>query len=487
MPSPWKHPKTGGYYLRVRVPSDLVESVGQTWVKRTLGTKDPAEAKLRFPPALMEMQRQWEALRNGPQPLNRQQVMALAGETYRELVGLGGQVAEGDAEVWQAMRTLYEHLHTAPQEARERFLGEHVDGLLRTHGLLPDEASRRAVMAEVVKASMLAAERGGAIAEGDFSPDEVVRRFPEMPASEPPKAPAGPSIAEVFEAWERDHKAAGGSEKTARDWRRMVENFATYQRGQGRSEAAGEATPQHVTAYANHLRHERKLAAKTINDKHLTALRTIYRHGKRVFMVEVNPAEDVAVRPDKLRVTRPKGFTDEEARAILRAARGVDKAPLRWVPWLGAFTGARVGELLQLRREDFREVDGIPFVRVTPEAGSVKTGRYRDVPLHPQLVEEGLLDFARSSKPGALFKRGDLSSVNRFVRDALGLKPGEAGPQPNHAWRHRFKTLGRGAGIDVKLIDAIQGHADSTASGGYGEWPLAALYRAMKGIPRVNL
>ncbi len=77
MPSPWKHPKTGGYYVRVRVPAEMVEAVGQAWVKRSLRTKDPAEAKLRFPGALQEVQRHWEVLRNGPQPLNRQQVMAL--------------------------------------------------------------------------------------------------------------------------------------------------------------------------------------------------------------------------------------------------------------------------------------------------------------------------------------------------------------------------------------------------------------------------
>ncbi len=490
MPSPWKHPRTGGYYLRLRVPHDLVHAVGQGELKKSLRTKDPAEAKLRFPAALIEVQRQWDVLRNGPQPLKRQQVMALAGEAYRELVSLSGQVAEGDVGVWQAIKALYEHLHAAHDEARERFLGEHVDGLLKVHGLLPDEASRRAVMAEVVKASAMAAERGRAIAEGDFSPDEVVKRFPEMPAREAPAAPVGPSLMALYELWEREHKAAGGADKTAKDWRRMVETFALFQRERGLSDNAGLVTPQHVTAYADHLRHERKLSAKTINGKHLSALSTIFREGKRAFKVESNPVEGIAVRADKARVVRSKSFTDEEAKTILRAARGAtgkQKDAFRWVPWICAFTGARVGEVLQLRKEDFREGEGIPFVRVTPEAGTVKTGKYRDVPLHPQLVEEGLLDFVDASKPGPIFNMNQPTEVGRFVREALGLRAGDTGPQPNHAWRHRFKTLGRGAGVDVKLIDAIQGHADGSASGRYGEWPLAALDRAMKAIPRVSL
>ncbi len=46
MASPWKHPKTGVYYLRKRVPADLIGSVGKREIKRSLGTKDPAEARL---------------------------------------------------------------------------------------------------------------------------------------------------------------------------------------------------------------------------------------------------------------------------------------------------------------------------------------------------------------------------------------------------------------------------------------------------------
>jgi integrase len=62
------------------------------------------------------------------------------------------------------------------------------------------------------------------------------------------------------------------------------------------------------------------------------------------------------------RKVRSKGFSDDEARAILAAAlnygpgseRPCTAFAKRWVPWLCAFTGARVGELAQLRREDLR-------------------------------------------------------------------------------------------------------------------------------------
>jgi integrase len=60
-----------------------------------------------------------------------------------------------------------------------------------------------------------------------------------------------------------------------------------------------------------------------------------------------------------------------------------NRAAQRWVPWLAAYTGARPGELCQLRGEDFKEVDGIKCVALLPDAGTIKTRKYRYVPLHP--------------------------------------------------------------------------------------------------------
>ncbi|MEC5293197.1 hypothetical protein, partial [Aurantimonas sp. C2-3-R2] len=31
----------------------------------------------------------------------------------------------------------------------------------------------------------------------------------------------------------------------------------------------------------------------------------------------------------------------------------------RWVPWICAYTGARVNEITQLRRQDIKQIDGI--------------------------------------------------------------------------------------------------------------------------------
>jgi hypothetical protein len=101
--------------------------------------------------------------------------------------------------------------------------------------------------------------------------------------------------------------------------------------------------------------------------------------------------------------------------------------------------------------------DGINYIRITPEAGTVKSGQFRDVPLHDHVVGEGFLDFVKKSGSGPLFycsrpRRGKTSSaetvagrLGKWVR-ALGVIPEDV--QPSHGWRHRLKTVGRELGAD---------------------------------------
>ena len=61
---PFKHRKTGVYYFRKVVPSDLRPLVGKWEDKRTLGTKDPAEARKLHAELAVVVEREWSALRS---------------------------------------------------------------------------------------------------------------------------------------------------------------------------------------------------------------------------------------------------------------------------------------------------------------------------------------------------------------------------------------------------------------------------------------
>ena len=66
MARPWKHPKSGIFWLRKRVPDDLRAAVGKREEKLSLGTRDAAEAKVRHIKAMAELDERWATLRNGP-------------------------------------------------------------------------------------------------------------------------------------------------------------------------------------------------------------------------------------------------------------------------------------------------------------------------------------------------------------------------------------------------------------------------------------
>jgi integrase len=57
-------------------------------------------------------------------------------------------------------------------------------------------------------------------------------------------------------------------------------------------------------------------------------------------------------------------------------------------------------------------------------------------------------------------------------------------PQPNHAWRHTFKTLSRSLGIPEGAADYIQGHAPANDSRDYGHHDVPGLAREIAKLPR---
>lgn len=246
---------------------------------------------------------------------------------------------------------------------------------------------------------------------------------------------------------------------------------------------------------------------RTVRDAHIAAPKALMNWAVANGHLEANPAAGVVVTvPDKLRV-RDRDFTDDEAGTILRASLGPHDARLsrehaaarRWIPWLCAYGGARVNEMTQLRGCDVRLEGHVWALRITREAGSVKTGRWRDVPLHPHLVEQGFPDFVRANEGGPLFydpARGRNGQAAHPIYKKVGerlaawvrtIGVDDTGVDPNHGWRHRFKTLGRRAGIDPAVLDAIQGHSPRTEGERYGRYPLEATFAAICRMPRYDI
>jgi hypothetical protein len=121
----------------------------------------------------------------------------------------------------------------------------------------------------------------------------------------------------------------------------------------------------------------------------------------------------VRVTVPRKKVSRAgKYFHTDEIKVILGAAlaientRKVSMATRRWVPWLCAYTGARAGEITQLRGVDVIEQEGVNAIHITPDAGTVKTGRGRTVPLHEHLVAQGFLKYVITGTTSVTLENG---------------------------------------------------------------------------------
>jgi integrase len=201
----------------------------------------------------------------------------------------------------------------------------------------------------------------------------------------------------------------------------------------------------------------------------------------------------------------------EEVELILSSAlaitdtRRVSKAACRWVPWICAYTGARAGEITQLRGEDVLQRDGYWAIHITPEAGTVKTSEPRTVPLHEHLIEQGFVEYARSKGKGPLFYDAESPSKAHTIDPTNPPKPRSVRQRervgewvrkigvtdeavaPNHAWRHTFQRIADRLGITEKMSDAITGHAPASVGRSYGMPTVGDMAEALKRFPKYDV
>ncbi|WP_085614485.1 MULTISPECIES: site-specific integrase [unclassified Pseudomonas] len=240
------------------------------------------------------------------------------------------------------------------------------------------------------------------------------------------------------------------------------------------------------------------ITAVTVNNR-LRKLTAFLNWCKTNGYVTDNPLTGMKVMTGSAKEAR-LSFERPDLNALLNhdvLRREARKHPWRyWLPLLGRTTGARLEELCQLRVDDFIEQQGVQCIRIddSREGQNLKNASSRRVlPLHPSLIELGLLQYAESVRTdGAdrLFpeleavrgKRGHAAS-KWFGR--YKTKLGITDPRKTfHSFRHTFIDDLRDAGVQDSLIKRMVGHEDSSVTFGiYGSrTPIKAMVEAMKHI-----
>jgi integrase len=484
MSRPWKHPKTGVYYYRKVVPQAMRQLVGLVEVRKTLGTKDPRRAALRFTEVAAQVAAEWEALRRGPSlpDLARSFVQqlhdpaSLAEDLLEVDLRAAGVMDERELPPdWEPPRT------PATQRAASRIIERR--GLASwIEGHSPHQVSQGqlARLVESMEAHLLS---------------------PSAASTPTPTAPSV-TLTGILAGWWKESQATGRKPSTHESYRNTLAGLITFL---GHDDAK-LVTPEDIVRFKDHRlasinpRNGKPISGKTVKDSDLAGLKTLFGWAVSNRKLTSDPATGITIKLGKPQKLRGKGLTEEEAKAILQAALKVDgagrtDAARRWVPWLAAYTGARVGELAQLRKQDVAREGEHWVLLLTPEAGTIKTNEARKVVAHAHLIELGFPAFAEAAPAGHLFLKpsksedvlGPLQGLKNRLSEFVRTVVKDPNVAPLHGFRHRFKTVGMDAGVPSRILDAIQGHAARTAGDGYGDVTVKAMAMAMERVPRIVL
>ncbi len=229
----------------------------------------------------------------------------------------------------------------------------------------------------------------------------------------------------------------------------------------------------------------KRLAPKSVGG-YVQNLCAVLRWGKlQGYGVDVNTE---GLKPTGGAEVQRRGMSPGELSTIFAALTSFrEKAPHKfWVPALAAYTGARAGELCQLRTEDVAKVHGIACLNLTrfdPTGRAVAGKRFKNkqserwVPLHRELLDAGFIAFANSCDgDGRLFpnlksgKDGSHSHAfskwfGRFM-DGVGLSDPAL---VFHSFRHGFRDACRDADIPEETALALGGWATLNQGQRYGD------------------
>jgi integrase len=314
----------------------------------------------------------------------------------------------------------------------------------------------------------------------------------------------------IFDSWAAEMKPGP---KTVYSWKRIIRKLVSHLADKPEltvDEAlvwnAASLTEEQVIEWKNCL--TSKNGPTTIKN-HLTILRTLYNHAAANKLLPASVAEDVkrVKHKAKRRVgTGRVGYTDDEARMILTAARQEGDPVLRWSPWLAAALGTRIDEICGAMVADIEvDDDGIAWFAVTldnreddpeqaPELKSENAERKLPIPSALWHDEKFSIYVQELPQNGPLFprltpdmfgRRGGNGSkrVQRWVRDRVGIK--DKRKAPSHSWRHRFRSIVRNPryGIGEDVADYMCGHSGNGGEGrGYGEYR-DAMVEAIRRLP----
>jgi integrase len=504
--------RSGVYHYRRRVPEDIrfllrqienanpgIGAQDKREEKKSLG-RDKATAGRLWQQHDEKVEARWAELRSGRKPhLTIVEREALAGDIYRLWLSrlpkdhpssgmnsamFRGMMEEHDGDIprWSSDRS-------TPEEFLQSMHGNDVDRVLAERGIRVSEAARWGLLEAAQRAAKQATRYAMQRIKGDLGPDPEVSRFPNWPNE------AVDTLTGLHKEWVKETPDAKPDTHAA--FGACIRKFVAFLG----HDVVADIGPGDVKRWLKFLKVERRLSDIRIRDGYFAAIRTVLNCARKAGSIATNVCDTVKLDAKPRPRTREKDLRQDEVYAILKASlethehAGSDVAAARrWVPWLLAYTGARVAEITRLESRHIIEEAGVFGIDIQQS----KNGRPRIVPIHRDLKKQGFLRFVAERENQPLFfskdkLRGPKLSIHKTRAEGLGewargvAKIAAHEVAPNHGWRHRFKTECRRINMDREVRFYLQGHAFKVDGEEYGYFPLDVTAAWMELFPTYDV
>lgn len=547
------------YWHRAAIPVDIKATYPKTEETFSLGTKEPHAALIAVRRAAAEVDERFAAHRRqlaaSAQPpeveLNPAQLRRMEELYYAHLLDedeetrLEGFLEDGivpplpvsdfDEHVEQASQFAADARHSLARGKSDEFYRGEAEEVLTWDGLgirlAPDSPSWKLACRAIQRAIVRAQEAIEARNQGD------VVETPEITHEAPvPKTNGSGTLAStVRKDWIHEKSKAAWVDKTRREHEVWSQHFLglvgdrpvdQYVKADGRRfKLALQKLPPNWNkqeglkglSFAEAVGKAEELGLAPMSDRNINKIMAFVA---ALWNWAAEQYDEVTSNPfDKLKI-KIKGnarddrdpFSTEQLRAIFsapiytgcRSARSWSKPGTEvlvdsgryWVPLISLYSGARLGEIIQLRTDDVREDASITYFLLTDEEEDqrLKTANaHRRIPIHPELVELGLMELVerrKRAKQSRLFPdlpRGEdgyySSPFSKFFGRFLKASGAQAPKTSFHSFRHNFEDACRDVDVPSEVMNTLQGHGESGMAKRYGKgYVLKKLYDWMRKI-----